>query len=149
MARPAPDPDLVMRAYELTHVSRMTRRQVADQLGISTGTVQAWLQEASRWLAELEAQAARVEREGQDQFTNYLLREGLAEYQAGRIEWAEFARASTAILKRRADLLGADLGKGGAGEPATPLEPAQAEAVRRMLARNTERRQTIVEGRIL
>jgi len=149
MARPAPDPELVVRAFELANVDRWSHRRIADELGVSIGTVNAWIKRTEEWI-ELQRVSSETERDAQLAYTEWLLMEGKRQYDQGDplAEWQILATTAMKLMDRRAKVLG------GVDQPARfivqgperRLEPAQAEAVERVRARIEARERQIIEG---
>jgi hypothetical protein len=148
MARPAPDPELVVRAFELATIERLSYRKISAELGVSLGTVSEWIRTAHGWYAELERASREQERNGQLAFTDWLLAEGRKQYEAGELTYAELAPIAVRILDRRAKLTGADAPARVALEDGRPpvLQPAQAKAVEALRVRIRQAEAQIVEG---
>lgn len=150
MARPAPDPEQVVAAYEQA-MRGVSHRELAERYDVSHTTIGRWVKQAAGWWQDVE----RLDRQ-----TEYgLHRQTLGRVHAaieiafaeGRLDVEAYAQWSLKLLDRHARLTGVDAPTRLAVEPGDRDErpappPAAVRAIEDMRKRATTTERMVIEG---
>lgn len=148
MARPAPDPELVAKAWELHANEGRSARYIAEQLHISPDTAARWVREgkaAEQYIDLLDRAEERVRMATRlDFYTGALV----SEWNGGLAKASEVIPILLKIEERRAKLVGLDAPTRIAVEDTRSLEvdPATVAAVRKAQQRAAEEERALLEG---
>lgn len=148
MARPAPDPELVAKAWELHAHEGRSARYIAEKLNISPDTAARWVREgkaAEQYIDLLDRAEERVRMATRlDFYTGALV----SEWHGGVAKAVEVIPILLKIEERRAKLVGLDAPTRIAVEDSRSLEvdPATVAAVRKAQQRAAEEEKALLEG---
>jgi hypothetical protein len=148
VARPAPDPELVAKAWELHAHEGRSARYIAEKLHISPDTAARWVREgkaAEQYIDLLDRAEERVRMATRlDFYTGALV----SEWHGGVAKAVEVIPILLKIEERRAKLVGLDAPTRIAVEDSRSLEvdPATVAAVRKAQQRAAEEEKALLEG---
>ncbi len=149
MARPAPDPERVVQAYEQVMRGK-SYREVGEVYGIDPSTVGRWVKQAAGWWQDVE-RLDRVSEYGLHRQTLGRVQNAIeTAFEKGHIDVEVYAQWSLKLLDRHARLTGVDSPTRVSVEatvderPAPP--PAAVRAIDEMKKRALTTERMVIEG---